>query len=284
MPSARSMRVRKGMAYHILLAFGVIWAIVTLYPFVITLFSSLKNNDEIFSAMLSMPRNPIWQNYIDALMGARIARCILNSLVVSVGSTVGIVLLSSLISYVLARTDFKLAKLVYLLFLTGIVLPIYATLIPLAKMTTRISFMKSNDFFTLMLIYIATNLPTAVFIITGFMKTIKKELDEAAIIDGCSVPRLFFSIILPISMPALSTAAILSFLNCYNEMTFALVFLSDRAKYTISLGMLYFSGEKVVAMGPMFAAIVISSIPMVIIYLLFQEKIQSGMITGAVKG
>ncbi|WP_320128959.1 carbohydrate ABC transporter permease [uncultured Sphaerochaeta sp.] len=275
--------VRKEKSYWILLIFACLWAFATLYPFVIAVFSSLKDNDGILGDMLKVPTHPLWSNYIKALVGARIDRSIFNSLIVAVFSTMGILLFSSMIAFVLARTDFKFNKAIFALFLMGIVLPIYATLIPLAKMVTHIPFMKSNSFSTLILLYIAFNLPTSIFILTGYMKGISKELEEAAIIDGCSVPVLFFHILLPISVPAISTAGILAFLHCYNEMTFALVFLSDRAKYTISLGMLYFSGEKTVDMGPMFAGIVLATIPMVVIYMLFQEQIQAGMVAGAVK-
>ena len=278
------IKVRKGPSYYVLMAFALVWAFATLYPFLITIFSSLKDNDGIFGSMLNFPTNPAWNNYYIALFGARIDRSIVNSFLVSMASTLGVLLFSSMISFVLGRTQFKYNKVVFGLFLTGIVLPIYATLIPLAKMVTKVPFLKSNSLTTLSLLYIAINLPTAVFILTGYMKGISKEIDEAAIIDGCSVPTLFFTIIVPISVPALSTAAILTFLTCYNEMTFALVFLSDKVKYTISLGMLYFSGEKTVDMGPMFAAIVLSTIPMVVVYMLFQKQIQSGMVAGAVKG
>jgi len=277
------IKVRKEKSYWVFLVFACFWALFTLYPFIITLFSSLKDNDGIFGAMLAFPTNPIWSNYSTALLSARIDRCIFNSVVVSSLSTVGILLFSSMVSFVLSRTNFRFNKAVLLLFLMGIVLPVYATLIHLVKMVTKVPFMKSNSFFTLSLLYIAINLPTSIFIITGYMKGISKELDEAAIIYGCSVPNLFFHILVPITTPAISTAGILAFLKCYNEMIFALVFLSDRAKYTISLGMLYFSGEKTVEMGPMFAAIVLATIPMVVVYMLFQEKIQSGMVAGAVK-
>lgn len=276
-------KVRKEKSYYIMLAFACVWAAATLYPFIITLFSSLKDNDGIFGAMLSFPSAPVWKNYADALVGARIDRSIMNSLFVSSISTVAILLCASMIAYVVSRTSFVLNKIIMGMFLIGIVIPIYATLIPLAKMVTSIPFMKSNSFFTLILLYTAINLPTSIFIITGYMRGISRELDEAATLDGCSVPMLFFKVIVPVSVPAISTAGILAFLKCYNEMTFALVFLSDRVKYTISLGMLYFSGEKTTAMGPMFAAIVLASIPMVVIYMLFQERIQSGMVAGAVK-
>ncbi len=278
------IKVKKERSYWVILVFACFWALFTLYPFIVAVFSSLKDNDGIFSNMLAAPTSPVWGNYANALFSARIDRSIFNSLIVSSMSTVGILLFSSMVSFVLSRTDFKLNKAVFMLFLMGIVLPVYATLIPLVKMITKIPFMKSNSFFTLALIYIAINLPTSIFIITGFMRGISKELDEAATIDGCSVPALFFHILLPITMPAIATAGILAFLRCYNEMTFALVFLSERAKYTISLGMLYFSGDKSVEMGPLFAAIVLATIPMVVVYMLFQEQIQSGMVAGAVKG
>jgi raffinose/stachyose/melibiose transport system permease protein len=134
-----------------------------------------------------------------------------------------------------------------------------------------------------MLIYVAFQLPLSVFIITGYMKGISRELDEAAEMDGCSPPRLFFRIILPISKPAIATSAIISFLFFYNELIFAVVFLSEKVKFTISLGMLQFVGYRTVQMGPIFASIVVSIIPMITIYLLFQNQVQHGMVAGAVK-
>lgn len=282
--SAKSKKVRKGLGHHIVVLFAILWALATLYPFVITVFSSLKLNAEIFGSMLRPPKAPVWANYSKALFGARILRCVLNSLILSFSSTLGIIVCSVLISYVLARTGYRLNKALFTVFLTGIVLPIYATLIPLAKTVASSKVLSHNSFGTLSLLYIAINLPTAIFIMTGYLKGISTELDEAAIIDGCSTPRVLLSILLPVSAPAVSTVAILSFLNCYNEMIFGLIFLSDKSKYTVSLGMLYFAGEKMVDMGPQFAAVVIATLPVVAIYMVFQNQIQSGMVAGAVKG
>lgn len=279
-----STKVRKGIGFWILGLCALLWAIITLYPFIVTIFSSLKNNDEILGSMLNLPKDPIWENYHIAIYDAKILHTILNSIILSVFSTVGMLLFGSMIAYVIARTNHKYNKWILGIFMAGIVLPIYATLVPLMKMVASISFLRPNTFYTLILIYIAICLPEGLFIVTGYMKGISKELDEAAIIDGCNTPQLFFRILLPISVPALSTAAIIAFLNCYNEMVFALLFITDKVKYTVSIGLLYFVGKKTVNMGPMFAAIILATLPMLIFYIFFQEQIQSGMVAGAVKG
>lgn len=264
--------------------FAVVWSVLTIYPFIITIFSSLKTNDEIFGAMLQVPSVLRFENYLTAIVTANMGRSIINSIYLSSSSTLVLVITASLTSFVFARMHLRFTKTLYMLFILGIILPIHATLIPLAKMISSLPLLKSNNYPTLMLIYVAFQLPISVFIITAFMKGISKELDEAAVMDGCSLPRLFFQIILPISKPAIATSAIISFLFFYNELIFAVVFLSEKTKYTISLGMLQFVGYRIVQMGPIFASIVISIVPMVTIYLLFQNQVQRGMVAGAVKG
>lgn len=267
----------------VIAAFAVFWAIITIYPFIITIMSSVKSNDEIFGAMMSLPKVLHLENYTVAMTTANMGRSIMNSIMLSSMSTVLLIITASLTSYVFARSSFSFTRVIYMLFVLGIILPIHATLIPLAKMISSIPFLHSNSYTTLMLIYVAFQLPLSVFIITGFMKGISKELDEAAVIDGCSPPRLFFLVILPISKPAIATSAIISFLFFYNELIFAVVFLSDTLKYTISLGMLQFVGYRTVQMGPIFASIVVSILPMITVYLLFQNQVQHGMVAGAVK-
>ncbi|MFA6703062.1 MAG: carbohydrate ABC transporter permease [Dysgonamonadaceae bacterium] len=279
-----NVKVKKTIGYWILGFFALVWAFITLYPFIITVFSSLKNNDEILGSMLSLPKNPLWENYDIAINNAKILISIFNSIFLAVVSTAGMLLFGSMIAYVLSRTTHKYNKWVFGLFMAGIVLPIYATLVPLMKIVSKVGFLRPNTFYTLILIYIAICLPEGLFIMTGYMKGISKELDEAAIIDGCNTPQLFFKVLLPISIPALSTAAIISFLNCYNEMVFALLFITTKIKYTVSIALLYFVGKKTVDMGPLFAAIILTTLPMLIFYMFFQDQIQSGMVAGAVKG
>jgi len=135
-----------------------------------------------------------------------------------------------------------------------------------------------------MLVYTAFQLPMSIFLITGYMRIIPKELTEAAIIDGCSMTSLLFRIFIPISAPGIATSGIIAFLFIYNELIFSVMFINERVKFTISLGMLYFVGDRNTQMGPIFASIILAVLPMIIVYLLFQEKVQKGMIAGSVKG
>jgi len=264
--------------------FSIFWSLITLYPFVTTFFSSLKNNDEIFGNMFALPTSFRYQNYFDAITGARMDRAIFNSLFVTSMTTIILVIVGSMAGYALARFRYKVMNFVYVLFILGIMLPIHSTLIPLAKTVSSTPWLGPNSFSTLMLIYVAFQLPVTIFIITGFMRGISRELDEAATIDGCGPVRILFQIILPLAKPGIATAAIISFLFVYNELIFAVIFLSKPAKYTISLAMLFFVGDRNIRMGPIFASIILAVLPMIIIYLVFSEKVQKGMTAGAIKG
>ncbi|MBF9017581.1 MULTISPECIES: carbohydrate ABC transporter permease [unclassified Oceanispirochaeta] len=264
--------------------FSILWSVLTLYPFITTLFSSLKNNDEIFGNMFAPPTVFRYQNYIDAITGARMDRAIFNSLFVTSITTVMLVAVGSMAAYTLARFRYKILNYIYVLFILGIMLPIHSTLIPLAKTVSTTPWLGSNSFFTLMLIYTAFQLPVTIFIITGFMRGISRELDEAATIDGCGPVRILFQIILPLAKPGIATAAIISYLFVYNELIFAVIFLSKPVKFTISLAMLYFVGDRTMRMGPIFASIILAVLPMICIYLIFSERVQKGMTAGAIKG
>lgn len=264
--------------------FSIFWSFITLYPFITTFFSSLKNNDEIFGNMFAPPTVFRFQNYIDAITGARMDRAIFNSLYVTSMTTVVLVIVGSMAGYILARFRYKILNFVYVLFILGIMLPIHSTLIPLAKTVSSTPWLGPNSFTTLMLIYTAFQLPVTIFIITGFMRGISRELDEAATIDGCGPIGILFKIILPLAKPGIATAAIISFLFIYNELIFAVIFLSKPAKFTISLAMLYFVGDRTMRMGPIFASIILAVLPMICIYLAFSERVQKGMTAGAIKG
>ncbi len=275
--------LKKNITHSLYYSFAFIWAFMTLYPLFIALISSVKENGEIYGNMFRLPRIWHFDFYSRAISGANMLNCIRNSLFITTGTTMILLVLSSMASFVLVQgANFKISKFIYLVFIMGIMIPVHSTLIPLARIMGAIS--GNNNFFIIMLVYTAFQLPMSVFLITGYMKLIPKELTEAAIIDGCSMKGLLFRIFMPISAPGIATSGIIAFLFIYNELIFSVLFITERAKFTISLGMLYFVGDRNTEMGPIFASIVLAVIPMVIIYLLFQEKIQRGMIAGSVKG
>ena len=141
-----------------------------------------------------------------------------------------------------------------------------------------------DRYLPMIFLYAAINFPMSFYLITGFITSISRELDEAAIMDGCSTFGIVFRIIFPIAKPGIFTGAIMAFLAVYNELVFANTLLTSKAMKTISVRLLGLQGERFTSYGPMFAAIVLSIVPILIIYLLFQEKIEGGAVAGAVKG
>ena len=274
----RKISILKGFAY----ALTSFWAFVTIYPFFITLINSVKVNNEIFGKMFRMPGEWHFEYYAQAFFDARMGRYILNSLTLALMTTAVTAIMGSMAAYVLARTVFRFTKAIYLLFIVGVMLPIHATIIPVAKIVSGLGGI--DNYFMLTLVYVTFQLPQAIFLLTGYMKGINREIDEAAMIDGCAMPAILFKIILPISMPMVATASIIVFIFTYSELIFSVILLSKVDLYTVSRGLMYFTGVYTVRMGPIFASIVMAVLPMVLIYVLFHEKVQRGMLAGAVKG
>ena len=174
------------------------------------------------------------------------------------------------------------ARHAYMLFVIGVMVPIHSTLIPISSMAADWGL--KNNFAYLVLVYVCFNLAQGIFLFTGFLDSVSREIDEAAIIDGCSDFRLLRSILLPICKPIIATEAIFSFIYAYGELVFSLTLISDPAKYTVPRAMLSFWGEFSAQMGPQYAFIILSVIPVIIVYVLFHNQIQSGVMSGAVKG
>ena len=262
--------------------FAIFWSLVTIFPLVTTILSSFKTNPEIFSNMLSLPA--VWQiqNYYDALFGANILGGVKNSLILGLGTTLIVILISLLASYVFSRKAYKFVKPLYLLFLTGLMLPVHTAIIPISKIAASVK--ATDNFIFLMLVYAAFQLPQSIFLTTGYMNGLSKELDEAATIDGCGMFRTLFRVITPISTPIISTVAVLCFIFGYSELIFSIILLNNKNNFPVSRALMFFTGERVVNMGPVFASIIVAVIPMIILYLIFHEKVQSGMVAGAVKG
>lgn len=162
--------------------FAIFWSIMTIFPLFTTLMSSLKSNAEIYSNMLALPREWLFQNYYDALFGANILRAVYNSLLLALGTTFVVVITSLLAGYVFSRKTFFFVKPVYLLFLTGLMLPVHTAIIPISEISASVG--ASDSFLFLILVYAAFQIPQGIFLTTGYMNGISKELDEAARIDG----------------------------------------------------------------------------------------------------
>jgi raffinose/stachyose/melibiose transport system permease protein len=274
----KKRRSHSGIIYF----FAIFWSVITIVPFLTTIFSSFKSNTEIFSNMLRLPEKWLVQNYYDALFGANILQSVINSTILGLGTAFLVIVVSMLAAYVFSRRTHFFVKPVYILFLTGLMLPVHTALIPLSKIAAGLRMIDSYLF--LIFVYSAFQLPLAIFLSTAYMNTISRQMDEAATIDGCNTFGVLYHILFPMSAPVISTVAVLSFVYGYSELIFSIILLTSRAKFPVSRALLFFIGERISRMGPVFAAIVIAVIPMAVLYVVFHEKVQAGMVAGAVKG
>ena len=261
--------------------FLIIMAIIFVMPMLFTIISSLKTKLDIFSDPFALPKNPQWSNYVIAWKDANMSAYFINSVIQS-GSTVILTsLISTMAAYALARFDFKLNKVLVLVFMLGMMVPMHTILVPVSYIIGL--FNLKNNIFALVLVYVAFNLPFSIMVMITFMKGVNRSLEEAAIIDGANYFQIYSKIMIPLTLPAISTISIFNFMGAWNNILFPLLFINDKRLRPISLGLLNFNGERGSEYGLMMAGIVITVAVPLVIYLLFQEKVESGLAAGAVK-
>ena len=261
--------------------FLIVMAIIFIMPMLFTIISSLKTKLDIFSDPFALPKNPQWKNYVIAWKDANMSAYFINSVIQS-GSTVILTsLISTMAAYALARFDFKLNKVLVIVFMLGMMVPMHTILVPVSYIIGL--FNLKNNSFALVLVYVAFNLPFSIMVMITFMKGVNRSLEEAAIIDGASYFQIYSKIMIPLTLPAISTISIFNFMGAWNNILFPLLFINDKRLRPISLGLLNFSGERGSEYGLMMAGIVITVAVPLAIYLLFQEKVESGLAAGAVK-
>ncbi|CAM3946494.1 carbohydrate ABC transporter permease [Paenibacillus alkaliterrae] len=264
-------------------AFSVLCSLVFLYPLLFSFQNSLKDNTEIYSENLfALPAQWLWSNYKRAIVEGHMDWAVLNSFLYAAAGTVLALILGLMASFVLSRIKFKFREAIYLYFITGLMIPVFSLMIPISRLIGTVN--GFNNYVVLIVLYAVIELPFTIFLITGFMRGISKEIDESAVIDGCKPGTLLFRILLPLTMPAVSTAGILAFFSIYNDLIWNVLLISDRSLFNISIALMSFVGQYgSVQMGPTFASIMITIIPTIIVYLLFQEKVENGLSAGAVK-
>lgn len=244
--------------------------------------ASLKTNGELMANPFSLPK--VWQfnNYVKALTVSGIGRMMVNSAFISLTATALNILLTSMAAYAISRFEFKGNKLLQTAFSSGILVPLNALMVPYFVLINNIGLY--NKMSGLILVYTAIGVPISTFIIIGFMKSVPKELEESALIDGANFYRRFFSIVFPMSRSGLVTAATFQFLTCWNEFVYANLLTSSQAIRTVQLGIRYFTNQFSTDYVSMYAAIIISILPSITAYVLFQNQIIAGLTSGAVKG
>jgi raffinose/stachyose/melibiose transport system permease protein len=262
--------------------FVFLFSLSALFPVTWMLYTSLKTNKEFSLSIFSLPESPTFINYVNAFKIGKIDYAIFSSLFNTVISVPLIIFFSFIIGYFFARFEFKGKKVILILFLSGMMIPLHSLLVPIFVQFKWLGLL--NNRFTLILPYLAFNLPVGIFLFDSFIKDISREIDEAAYIDGSSFDHTMFKVIFPICLPIISTVTILSILGTWNEFSFALVLNKSSEFFTLPIWLTFFSGQFTTDYTGKISGLVITSLPVIIMYLFFSNKIMTGMTAGAVKG
>jgi len=260
----------------------IFFLIVTLMPFLWLFVSSLKTSFEIETSGFTLPAVPQFINYWNALSVANLPLLFMNSILVAAFTVLLNLAVAALASFVFAREQFWGRDFLYVMLTAGVLIPIISFLVPYFILINRIGLY--NNLVALILVYSAVNIPVSIFLLTSFMKAIPKELEEAAIIDGCTFGNRFWKVILPLAQSGLATAGTFCFIYAWNEFILAMLFTSSETTRTVQLGIRFFQSQFLTDYGPMFAAIMLSIFPTVAVYVFMHNKIIAGLTTGGVKG
>jgi raffinose/stachyose/melibiose transport system permease protein len=255
-------------------------SLIALAPIYLVFVNALKTQPEASSMGVELPVNPQWGNFATVIDQGKLVTAFFNSVLYSVGGTVLAVLVSALAAYVLARHRSRRHQIIYLLLIMGIAIPTnFVALMKVMQITHLI-----DSQIGMILLYAATQIPFSVFLIYAFIDSLPQELDEAALIDGCSPMRTFIWIILPVLTPVLVTCGILSILNIWNEFLMPLYFLNSTGSWPMTLAVYNFFGQFQSDWSLVSADIVLTILPVILIYVVAQRWILSGVSAGAVKG
>lgn len=258
--------------------------VIVVLPFAWMLLMSFKTNGEIISSPLSWPKGVSWDNYINALKTLNYPRLYANTFVVCVISIAIEVSITFLSSFVLARFSFRhpqFVRLLYVFLIAGLAVSPFILLFPVYKINLMFGL---KEQWALVMPYVASSISFNTLLFVNYLRALPSEIDEAAIIDGCSIWDLLFRIVVPMAKPVIATVVIFNVLYIWNEYPFASVMLREQADYTLAMGASFFKGTYTVDYGGIVASSVMIIIPELIFYGIFQKKIVGGMVAGAVKG
>lgn len=259
---------------------AIIASLIMVIPVYLIITNSFKSAAQASSMGIALPTTIYLENFSTVIDKGKLATSFANSVLYASSSTILATLAAAMAAYVLSRNPTRLNRFLYFFLIMGIALPInFFTLTKIMQVTHLI-----NTKLGIIILYSATQIPFAVFLIYGFIESIPRELDEAAIIDGCGPIQLFVQIILPLLMPVLVTAGILNFLGVWNDFLLPLYYLNNSANWPMTLAVYNFFGQYQQNWNLVSADILLTILPVIAIYLAGQRFILSGLTTGAVKG
>ena len=259
----------------------VLLAALWMVPFYFLIVVSLKPTAEIFRSPIAPPSHLAFSNYLQAWVAGSLGRALVNSLVITIGSVVVLIALGSICAYAIARRPGRIGPMLYLLFVLGIILPSQLGLIPTYSLMRRAGLV--GTFPGICLLYIGVWMPMAVFLYTGFIRTLPRDYEEAAQVDGGSPWWTFVHVVFPLLRPVTGTVAILTGLLIWNDFFSALIFLSGTNNTPLPVAVYSFVGDFATRWNYVFAAVMVSLLPAILFFLFAQRQLIQGF-TGGIKG
>lgn len=266
----------------VIYAILILWAVLTVFPFVWVVMNSFKPSAEMLRSSFALPNPATMMNYENAFGKLNVLNAYGHSFLISGSVTVGVMVFASLMSFGLTRYHFKGKQLVRSLIVASLMFPVFATIIPVFRMIVEWGLLNKN--IAVILPQIAGNLSFATIVMTGFMQSIPVEMEEAAYMEGANVFQVFGRIIVPLCRPSLATVAIFSFLWSYNDLFVQKIMIRDPKRYPISTLLEQISSQYGTDFGLMAASVTIIVVPVMIVYVILQKNIIKGLTAGAVKG
>ena len=259
-----------------------IFSFTCIFPVIWLIYSSLKTNTEFMANIAGLPGQLFFGNYQELLTSSDLKYYFINSIRSTFLSLIFILLFGFVVGYFLSRFRFRGNRLIFALFMAGLLMPIHALIVPMYIQFKQ--FDLQNKWFTLILPYVTFGMPIAVFLVESYLKSIPQELEAAAAIDGASFTRTLFEIMLPITMPVLTTIGIIQFFSCWNEFIFALILINDNRLLTVPVGVNTMKGQYTINYTKIMATMALAILPALTVYFMFSKRIIEGMVAGAVKG
>jgi len=272
-------RDRMHLGSHVVLMF---WTFLVLFPLWTMIVNSFKFKFDIYTDPFGLPKKWNFESYVSVIKDGDFFLYFRNSLFVTIGSIVFVLLFGAMASYALVNWKHKASRFLYLFFIAGMMLPIKIGSIRLLQLIKGMGLL--NTLWGLFPVYTAMGLPIAVFVLTEFIRQIPAELTEAAVIDGAKRSKVFTIIILPLVRPALATVAIYNLIPFWNDLWFPLIFINNDAHKTLLLGVTRLFGQYMTDWSRILAVLTLSAVPVLVLYLTMSKNFIKGLTAGAVKG
>ena len=286
MSKKKSASVSTGVIYAVL----IVWALTTIYPIAWVIMNSFKDKRKIMSDAFSVPLGKLFttSNYSEAFEKVNMLTAYRNSIIISGGVALVVILLAGMASYALVRYRFKLNSTLYNLVIAAMMFPVFSTIIPVFRMEYGWGIAGSGSvplaLLSVILPQVAGNMAFAIVVLTGYIKSLPIELEEAAFMEGCTPYQIFFKVIMPLTKPSFATVGIFSFLWSYNDLFTQQFFLRNKEEWAITRLLLEISSKEGTNYGLMAAVVTLVVVPLLIVYVCLQKYIIKGMTAGAVKG